>query len=174
MRSVLWLVIAGSLVACVASTARPDRPAVGTTSASPAMDVCRTIDGQPLSVPVTLAHVMSEAINPALTQISMHLFHDPRPIDDETRNEELASAASALSRCFLAIPALYQGPEPNRVEFKMQAILQSHNGLALGDAVHQRDRNGQLHWFLHIKETCQSCHEQFRFRNRQEPLGASW
>jgi hypothetical protein len=115
---------------------------------------------------------MSEAINPALTQISMRLFHDPRPVEDDARNEELASAASALSRCFAAVPGLYRGAEPNRAEFEMQAMLQSHNGLALGDAVHQRDRGGELHWYLHIKETCQTCHEQFRFHARHETMGS--
>jgi hypothetical protein len=49
----------------------------------------------------------------------------------------------------------------------MQAALQSHNGRALSDAVRQRDRSGQLHWYLHIKETCQTCHEQFRFHTLQ-------
>jgi hypothetical protein len=58
--------------------------------------VCRTVDGQPVAGTITLAHVMSEAINPALSQISMRLFHDPRPAEDEARNEELANAADAL------------------------------------------------------------------------------
>jgi hypothetical protein len=114
---------------------------------------------------------MDGAINPSLTSLAMGLFHDSRSAEDEQRSAEVALTAENLSRCLLLAPTGHEGMRAQD-DFRMLALMASHNALALADAARQRDRNGMFHWFLHLKESCQSCHEQFRFHRGENRLGA--
>jgi len=133
------------------SVSEPDRP----------QDRCENAPGEAPSK--TLHELMAARINPRLSQLSMLIFHDRRPKDDDNLNDEIAQAAATLSACFSQVPALYLGEPGQRLEFENYAAMERFNARALSNVGYQRDHVGQLHWFVHIKETCQACHAQYRF-----------
>jgi hypothetical protein len=129
----------------------PDRP----------QDRCEGSPGEP--PPQSLHELMAARINPRLSQLSLLIFHDRRPKDDDALNDEVAQTAATLSSCFSQVPALYRGESAHRLEFENYAAMERFNARALSNVGYQRDHVGQLHWFVHIKETCQACHAQYRF-----------
>lgn len=124
---------------------------------------CRSQTGSVLPSDGILRVTMREAVNPSLSSISLRLFHDARPFDDEARQGELASASDDLARCLMTLPRRFAGDESRRADFQMQAFLAAHSAQALASAARQHDRNAELHWFMHLKESCESCHEEHRF-----------
>lgn len=123
---------------------------------------------------------MRNAINPLLSQLSLVLFHDRRPTDDDSRNEELAQTAGRLAACFLHVSQLrgtVPDPSPAGVsapDFHSYGHLARDSALALQHASLVRDRRGQEHWFMHLKETCQNCHERYRPpRSAVDPVDAT-
>jgi cytochrome c556 len=132
---------------------------------------CRDAEGAVIASGATIAEVMRRSVNPSLSRISWLLFHDPRPEDAEARTQDLAHAAEAMARCFGVIPA--REKPAAWTEFDVLATMQSHNAVALADAALQNDIVSQRHWYMHIKETCQSCHSQYRFINNPNPRGSS-
>jgi hypothetical protein len=164
MRVVSLFMVTVSMGACAApppvATSRTSadlRRQVASVGTIPVEGACR-IDGETLPTNASLKSIMFKVVNPLLTKVSFTLFHDPRRADDETRNDDLANAASDLSRCLLSVSDLRHAED-----FKLLALLESHNTLALADAVRQYDRNAELHWYQHIKETCFGCHAEYRF-----------
>jgi hypothetical protein len=134
---------------------------------------CRNPEGAVLGGDTSLLEVMRQAVNPSLSRISWLLFHDSRAPEDDARARDLARAAHDLARCF----SVLQKRAPargERTEFELLAVIQSHNASALADAALQNDLTSQRHWYLHIKETCQSCHEQFRFGAARERGEIGW
>lgn len=125
---------------------------------------CRAADGtEPPAAPFSSLHeLMTEAINPSLSMLSARLFHDPRAEDDAARGDEVASAAERLAACFALVPEHFAGPVHERADIEAYAALGKHNARGLQHAAYQRDRKGQLHWYMHIKELCTTCHNEHR------------
>ncbi len=149
------------LAGCARPDALPHKSVVGPVAAD-----CRSEAGRP--PPGTVDAAMRTAINPLLSQLSLVLFHDPRPTDDDSRSEELAQTAGRLAACFLHIAQLRAHvPEASPAgtsapDFHSYSHLARDSALALQHASWVRDRRGQEHWFMHLKETCQHCHDRYR------------
>jgi hypothetical protein len=163
MRVVSALILSLLIFGCArqppptSSTAASLQRQIASVGQIPALRACQ-IDGEILPSDAPLKTVMSKVVNPLLTKVSVTLFHDQRRADDDARNDELANAAADLSRCMAQIA------DARRIEdFKLLALIESHNALALSDATRQYDRNAELHWYQHIKETCHACHNEYRF-----------
>lgn len=126
---------------------------------------CRSAEGNQLSATArfaSLRELMTEAINPSLSVLSVRLFHDPRAEDDSARGDEVAAAADRLAACFAILPEHFAGPAHERADIEAYAALGKHNSRGLQHAAYQRDRKGQLHWYMHIKELCTTCHNEHR------------
>lgn len=153
----LWAAVA--LAACA-----PRAPVKRADSSRPSTQAsqCQPLDGGP---PIqTLRDVMQRALNPRLSQISLLLFHDGREVSSDERNEELARHAGSLASCFQLAAQFNPREAESRRDFEIFTTLGHHNAISLVHSSYQRDRRDQEHWFSHIKETCQACHEQYRFR----------
>lgn len=168
-----WLLL--GLVAC-AHPAKVERreaaPAQRRSPAAPSVPSapCRGEAGAPLSADASVGRLMSQAVNPMMTRLATLLFHDPRSSDDEARNDEVAAAAENLASCLLsAAPRLRAAPAV-RADFELLARLAAFNSRALADSIHSHDRSAEIHWFMHVKELCQSCHGQFRYRKPSPAL----
>src|SRR5258706_10422128 len=165
------------LLGCTAAprppVARPTVTQVNVVEDARGQGVCRRTDGESLASDLPLVEVMRQAVNPSLSRISWLLFHDSRAADDDARSQQLARAAHDLARCFTLLPKRAPA-RGERTEFELLSIIQAHNASALADAALQNDVVSQRHWYLHIKETCQSCHEQFRFGAARERGDIGW
>lgn len=160
-----WLVL--GLVAC-AHPVKEERHEVApahrrSATAAPSAP-CRGEDGAPLGADTSMGRLMSQAVNPMMTQLATLLFHDPRSADDDARNDAVAAAAENLASCLLSTATRLRAAPAARADFEMLARLAAFNSTALAGSIHSRDRSAEIHWFMHIKEMCQSCHGQFRYR----------
>ena len=156
-------VLGGVLLAGWCGCASPGgKPAAMVPPSEPQAASCKPLDGG--EPPGTLRDVMQRALNPTLSQISLILFHDARAPESDDRNEEVARYAGSLAGCFRLAATLNPQPGPEGRDFDIFTTLGHHNAVSLMHASYQRDRRAQEHWFSHIKETCQACHEQYRTR----------
>ena len=112
---------------------------------------------------------MCDVINPSLSRISWLVFHDPRPMGDDARAHELAGVSQSLSACFSRLATDIGKRHP---DLDLLARLAAHDAKALGDAALLADANQQQHWFQHLKETCNGCHDQFRPNDGEHRCGA--
>ena len=111
----------------------------------------------------SLRQMMSEHINPRLSELAILLYHDQRPADDIERRDETSRAAERLSECFAQLPAFYADANVPGNEFRQLSSMESFNASSLSHAAAAGDQSGQHHWFLHLKEVCDLCHTRYRF-----------
>jgi methyl-accepting chemotaxis protein len=140
-------------------------PAVSSTALSAEVAATKGTCGPlPGEGPVeTLPQLMTVRINPRLSRLSMLLFHDRRPEDSDSRNDEVGQLGASLADCFALTPTLRRAPAASESDFSLFAATERFNANSLSHAGYQGDHNTQVHWFMHIKEVCQACHAQYRF-----------
>lgn len=157
VRAAGWLLCLTAMLGACAGSAGPGSTRASNRTAAPAS--CLTPEKRVLGPEASIAQYMRQAINPGLSALTMTLFHDPRALSDDGRVEQIVSESIVLSDCFAALGDAFRGRSAD--EMNMLFTMQAHNARALADASMQRDRGAAMHWYQHIKETCQSCHNRY-------------
>jgi hypothetical protein len=103
---------------------------------------------------------MRRRMNPALTRVSYTLYHATG--EDDARRAALATDAATLAGCVMRAtsyaPDLSLDGLPDY--YRLLGALQSDTH-ALQVAAEEGDRDGAIHWLVHVKHDCEVCHAHY-------------
>ena len=109
----------------------------------------------------TLVEVMAHGLNPALTQLSLALFHGHGGDDDPLQGA--ADAIGNILACTEHLERLGTSTFPERgEEYRFYARQLRLHAMAGQIAALEQNAPAVTHSFSHIKDTCAVCHSRFR------------
>ncbi len=154
----------------MAATSRRRSPALGL--AALALVACETRGGRVAAPVALLPHhepskvvpcgadklrdIMKGQLHEALGRTRHSLFHDTH----EERMQAVVDATGLILGCAEALRPIAKRFDP--VEFDRYLARLQQNALALQIAALEDDETAARHWYLHLRQSCTSCHAVFR------------
>ncbi len=109
----------------------------------------------------SLDEIMNQGLNPRLSEMAANLFHDERPAGE--RLPAVADAAGAMLGCIPLMRQVANERSPDEARaFNNEITMLRINAIAAQVSALEMDQDAALHWFVHIRQTCASCHAQFK------------
>ena len=103
-----------------------------------------------------LRDIMQGQLHEALGRARHSLFHDTQ----EERMQAVVDATGLILGCAEALRPIAKRFDP--VEFDRYLARLQQNALALQIAALEADETAARHWYLHLRQSCTSCHAVFR------------
>lgn len=116
---------------------------------------------------------MKDEVNRTSTQISYQIFHNRQASNDE-RFRLMIEASTALQsfaeRILKYKPPLHSERTQDYEEF---AVTLRHYASGLRESAIERNMDQAVMWFWHVKNTCATCHQIYRFGEESPMRGTS-
>jgi len=112
---------------------------------------------------------MAGVVNQATSEIAYQIFHNRQAAPAE-RFERMIQKSKELSQAAERMLEFTPPLHPDRTEDYVElAVTLRHYASGLRESAVEGNLDQAVLWFWHVKNTCMTCHEVYRF-GEQEPL----